>query len=148
MSEERHKELLALINTLDDSAPALVRQEIFNFIRKWWDEVGEAVDIKEAICRKLHIGPQQFNMLLANPGLAFGAETLHKNIKPGWLKDYLDYTSGHEAPEDFHVWVGLTIIGSAIRRRAWINNVYHNYYLSTRSGKENYRYQYWCRHSA
>lgn len=128
MSDEKHRELLALIDTIDDSAPALVRQEIFNFIRKWWEEVGEAVDIKEAICKKLHIGPQQFNMLLANPGLAFGAETLHKNIKAGWLKDYLDYTSGHEAPEDFHVWVGLTIIGSAIRRRAWINNVYHNYY--------------------
>jgi hypothetical protein len=127
-SDERLDELLKLIEEIDDSAPASVRQEVFNFIRRWWKEVGESTEIKDKVCEKLHIGPAQFGMLLMNPGLAFGAETLHRNIKAGWLKDYLDYTSGHEAPEDFHIWVGLTIIGAAIRRRAWINNVYHNYY--------------------
>lgn len=125
---EKRIELLKIIDSIDDSAPAAVRQEVFNFIRKWWAEVGEAIDVRDKICAKLRIGPAQFNMLLANPGLAFGAETLHKSIRPGWMKDYLDYTAGHEAPEDFHVWVGLTIIGSTIRRRAWIDNVYHKFY--------------------
>lgn len=127
-SDERLKELHSIIDSIDDSAPATVRQEVFNFIRKWWAEVGESTEIREKICTKLRIGPAQFNMLLVNPGLAFGAETLHKSIRPGWLKDYLDYTAGHEAPEDFHVWVGLTIIGATIRRRAWIDNVYHKFY--------------------
>jgi DNA polymerase III delta prime subunit len=127
-SDERLNEVYAIIDSIDDSAPASVRQEVFNFIRKWWTEVGESVELRNRVCTKLRIGPAQFNMLLMNPSLAFGAETLHKSLKPGWLKDYLDYTSGHEAPEDFHVWVGLTIIGAAIRRRAWIDNVYHKFY--------------------
>jgi hypothetical protein len=127
-SDARINEILALIDSIDDSAPASVRQEVFTFIRKWWDEVGESTIVKDRVCEKLKIGPAQFNMLLKNPGFAFGAETLHRNLKNGWLKDYLDYTSGHEAPEDFHVWVGLTIIGAAILRRAWIDNVYHKYF--------------------
>ena len=127
-SEEKLKEILTIIDAIDDSSPASIRQEVFNFIRKWWDELGENLDIKRKICDKLKIGPAQFNMLLTNPGLAFGAETLHKSVRHGWLQDYLDYTAGHEAPEDFHVWVGLTVIGAAIRRRAWIDNVYHKYY--------------------
>lgn len=127
-SEEKINEVLELINGLDDSAPAMVRQEVFTFIRKWWAEVGESIILKEAACEKLRIGPAQFNMLLMNPGLAFGAESLHRNLKAGWLKDYIDYTAGHEAPEDFHVWVGMTIIGAVLARRAWINNVYHNFF--------------------
>lgn len=127
-SDEKRKELLTILDSINSDSPATVRQEVFHFIRKWWEKLGEDIDIKEKVCERLHIGPAQFNMLLTNPGLAFGAETLHKNIRPGWLKDYLEYTAGHEAPEDFHVWVGLTIIGAAIRRRAWIDNVYHKYY--------------------
>lgn len=127
-SEEKRKQLLELLESIDADAPATVRQEVFNFIRRWWAEIGESIEIKEKVCERLHIGPAQFNMLLINPGLAFGAEGLHRNIKAGWLKDYLDYTAGHEAPEDFHVWVGLTVVGAAIRRRAWMDNVYHKYF--------------------
>lgn len=120
------KELIELLSHINAESPAAVQQEVFNFIRKYWSAFGEAPEIKEQVCNALKISPQQFNMLLMNPEVIYGAESLAKNFKDGWLKDYLMYTAGHEAPEDFHVWVGLTIVGSCIRRKAWFDNVFYN----------------------
>ncbi len=121
-------ELMEILSKLTPSAPQPVKQEVFNFIRKFWAEVGEQLEIKDKVCEVLDLTPQQFNLLLLNPEVVFGVETLNKNIRSGWLKDYVFYTSGHEAPEDFHVWVGLTIVGAVIRRKAWFDNVFYNLY--------------------
>jgi hypothetical protein len=37
-----------------------------------------------------------------------------------FLHDYLEYASGNEAPEMFHVWGGYTALSVAISRRVWL----------------------------
>lgn len=121
-------ELKEIFTHIDDTSPETVKQEVFNFVRKYWAEFGEVEEVKQAICDKFKITPQEFAMLLLNPEMIFGSEVLSKNFKDGWLRDYLYYTAGHEAPEDFHVWVGITIVGAVIRRKAWFDNVFYNLY--------------------
>lgn len=128
MSDDRRKQLLDLLGGIDDTSPPAVQQEIFNFIRKWWASIGESPDIRDKVCERLKLTPQMFNLLVMNPEIVYGEENLNKNLKAGWLKDYVYYTAGHEAPEDFHVWVGLTTVGSCIRRKAWFDNVFYNMY--------------------
>lgn len=49
-----------------------------------------------------------------------------------WLQAYLGYTQNSEAPEIFHLWTGLSVIGGALRRKcfidqgnfAWHSNMY------------------------
>jgi hypothetical protein len=122
------EELLALIEDISLDSPSAVRYELFNFIRKYWTELPDPLLVQDAVCKKLELSSHSFNNLLMNPELCWGLESLHRNIKPGWLRDYLDYTAGHEAPEDFHVWVGLTVVASALRRKVWFDNVYHKLY--------------------
>ena len=122
------EELLALIEGIDLSSVSSIRFELFNFIRNFWGEFTDASLIQAAVCKKLELSSATFNMMLMNPSLCWGLESLHRNLKPGWLKNYVDYTAGHEAPEDFHVWVGLTIIAATLRRKVWLDNVYHKLY--------------------
>lgn len=42
-----------------------------------------------------------------------------------WLKLYLKFTEKHEAPELFHFWIGVTILSSAIGRKAWFDRGYY-----------------------
>ena len=37
-----------------------------------------------------------------------------------FLRDYLDYASGNEAPEMFHVWAGYACLSAAVSRRVWL----------------------------
>lgn len=122
------EELKEILTHVGEDSPESVKQEVFNFIRKYWAEFGEVEEIKQGVCEKFKITPQEFSMLLLNPEMIFGSEVLSKNLKEGWLRDYILYTAGHEAPEDFHVWVGITIVGAVIRRKAWFDNVFYNLY--------------------
>lgn len=45
-----------------------------------------------------------------------------------WLHRYLDYTKNQESPELFHLWVGLTILSSALGRRVYIDRGYYTLY--------------------
>lgn len=38
-----------------------------------------------------------------------------------WLKAYQEYTAESEAPETYHLWTGLSVIASALRRNVWLN---------------------------
>ena len=126
--KDKTKELLELIASIDLKSPSSVRYELFEFVRTNWAAFTEAAAIKTAICRQLELSSAVFDMMLMNPEMAWGTEALHRNVKPGWLRDYLDYTTGHEAPEDFHLWVGLTVISAALRRKVYLDNVYHKLY--------------------
>jgi hypothetical protein len=128
MSADKLRELTEILSHVSEDSPISIKQEIFNFIRKFWAEFGEAPDIQEKVCAALKISPQEFNLLLLNPEIVYGSEVLNRNLKDGWLKDYVYYTAGHEAPEDFHVWVAITIVGACIRRKAWFDNVFYNLY--------------------
>lgn len=41
--------------------------------------------------------------------------------KEGWLERYLDYTSEQESPQLFHLWVGISVLASALGRKVWID---------------------------
>lgn len=126
--DDKKSELIAILSHITPASPEPIKQEVFNFIRKYWADLGEQLEIKDKVCEALKLTPQQFNLLLINPEIVFGTEILSRNISEGWLKDYILYTAGHEAPEDFHVWVGLTIVGAVLRRKAWFDNVFYNLY--------------------
>lgn len=38
-----------------------------------------------------------------------------------WLKGYQEYSSESEAPETYHLWTGLSVIASAVRRNVWLD---------------------------
>lgn len=38
-----------------------------------------------------------------------------------WLLAYNEYTKESESPEQFHLWTGLSVLASAVRRNVWIN---------------------------
>lgn len=45
-----------------------------------------------------------------------------------WLKYYLEYTSGQEAPEIFHLWSGISAIGASTRRNVYMYKRYYKMY--------------------
>ncbi|RLC38609.1 MAG: hypothetical protein DRH51_08095, partial [Candidatus Coatesbacteria bacterium] len=45
-----------------------------------------------------------------------------------WLDAYIDYTSEQESPSLFHLWVGLSMISSALGRKVWIDKGYYTLY--------------------
>ena len=42
-----------------------------------------------------------------------------RRCSPNWLDVYLQYTACSEAPELYHIWVGLTIISAVLKRKVW-----------------------------
>lgn len=50
-----------------------------------------------------------------------------------WLLAYKDYTEEQEAPDSYHLWTGLSIIASAVRRNVWLDQgvfiLYPNLYV-------------------
>ena len=50
-----------------------------------------------------------------------------------WLTAYMEYTKHSEAPDDFHLWTGISTIAGALRRRVWIEMEYFrwtpNFYI-------------------
>jgi len=49
-------------------------------------------------------------------------------ILDDWISGYLDYTAEQESPSMFHTWVGLSVLGSALGRRVWVNRGYYRLY--------------------
>lgn len=45
-----------------------------------------------------------------------------------WLTNYLEYTSEQESPSLFHLWVGLSVVASALGRQVWVNRGYYTLY--------------------
>lgn len=50
-----------------------------------------------------------------------------------WLSAYGDYTAESESPDSYHLWTGLSILASAVRRKVWLNQgiymLYPNLYV-------------------
>jgi len=50
-----------------------------------------------------------------------------------WITTYLQYTEDTEPPVSYHAWTGLSIIASALQRRAWVqwgfDSIYPNMYV-------------------
>jgi len=45
-----------------------------------------------------------------------------------WLECYLDYTQEQESPSMFHLWVGLSVLSSALERKVYIDRGYYTLY--------------------
>ncbi|KKK48516.1 hypothetical protein LCGC14_3144330, partial [marine sediment metagenome] len=54
-------------------------------------------------------------------------------LRGNWLSYYAQYTKESESPDSFHLWTGLSILGSAVRRNIWLNQgtyiLYPNLYV-------------------
>ena len=42
--------------------------------------------------------------------------------------EYLNYTKSHESPEDFHLWVAMTLLAMAVKRNVFMNRGYYKLY--------------------
>lgn len=42
-----------------------------------------------------------------------------------WLRTYIDYTKEQESPSMFHLWVGISVIASALERKCYIDRGYY-----------------------
>jgi len=42
-------------------------------------------------------------------------------LKGNWLKWYAKYTEESESPDTYHLWTGLSVLASAVRRNVWLN---------------------------
>ncbi|KKL20109.1 hypothetical protein LCGC14_2458730, partial [marine sediment metagenome] len=67
---------------------------------------------------------------MANNGRKNGTARRNGNGRNGrrvedWLTGYLEYTGDQESPSLFHLWVGLSVIASALGREVWINRGYY-----------------------
>lgn len=52
---------------------------------------------------------------------------------PNWLDNYLAYTDGTEAPQEFHLWTGISILSGALGRKCWIDmgnfSIFPSFYI-------------------
>src|SRR5215471_12651285 len=48
--------------------------------------------------------------------------------RQGWLANYVEWTSGSEAPLVFHYFVGSATLGAALKRTAWFSKGYYRVY--------------------
>lgn len=46
-------------------------------------------------------------------------------LEESFLRLYLKYTSKQESPDDFHLWVGMTMVAAALGRKCYINRGYY-----------------------
>src|SRR5262245_12930885 len=44
-----------------------------------------------------------------------------------WIDAYLAFTEDQESPESFHLWTGLVLLSSALRRRVWLDRGWDGY---------------------
>jgi len=121
-------ELIALLKRIDEKTKPETKQAVFKFIKTWWSQFGKDTEITELVCQKLNMSPRMFAICVEEPAAILGVDRISKYLKPGWLKNYIDYTSGCESPEDFHIWVGMTIIGAALRRQLCYDDHYYQVY--------------------
>ena len=124
----KFEEFKTLIKDLSPASPPDMKQGVFEFIQAAWDSIGEHPEIREDVCKKLGITTGLFNAFVLHPASVRGIESLHRLLRPGWLLEYLEYTLGNEAPEEFHLWVGLTVLGSAVKRNIYIDHLYYQIY--------------------
>lgn len=60
-----------------------------------------------------------------SPSLASQTETVGQPLRPyerkvgNWINAYLEYTKESESPDNYHIWVALWCLSSAIRRNVW-----------------------------
>lgn len=57
-----------------------------------------------------------------------GMEAAKSSRQESFLELYIKYTSKQESPAAFHLWVGITVLASALGRKCFINRGYYRLY--------------------
>jgi len=109
------------------------KEELANRAWEWFDGLALPLHEEERIRKRLALlvgGTDE-----STTPLPRFTNLLDREMYPqeGWLSDYLTYTTFCGAPLPFHFFVGLSVLGSALRRDAWIpfgrNNTYGALYV-------------------
>jgi len=130
--EQKINTFKVAIAELKHDDPPEKKKMVFETVKSLWQEVGTNPGIVKDICQRLGISREMFNICVDDPSLIYGVENLSIYVNGGWLRDYLDYTTSHEGPEEFQLWVALTTMSAAIRWNAILSyakfKVYTNLY--------------------
>lgn len=51
-----------------------------------------------------------------------------RELSGNWLKAYAEYTAESESPESFHLWTGLSVLASAVRRNVFLDQGFYILY--------------------
>lgn len=57
-----------------------------------------------------------------------GIKGMSRSLKKGFIQSYIDYTHDLESPELFHFWACVSVIGSALGRKCFVNRGYFTCY--------------------
>ena len=52
---------------------------------------------------------------------------MQRNL-PNWIQAYMAYTIAQESPDEFHIWVAISCIAGALRRKVWFDMTYFKVY--------------------
>ena len=134
---ENIKTLKDLVDTLswELASPVLVSHIIW-FYKEFVKYVNlfEQKDLENQLISKLKIKKEALMYLISLPDRSQIAKALlnpeYQNIhvksllpKEGFIKDYIEYTSEHEAPTLFHLWVCVSFLGALLKRHIYYDNM-------------------------
>jgi len=54
--------------------------------------------------------------------------SIPRKLEGSWIRHYLDFTKGMEAPEIFHFWVSISLIATALGRNVYLDRGYFKLY--------------------
>lgn len=91
--EERENEFLALLTEVQDPEPRLV-EELFRFLRCWWQEVGPSDTLQNAVCEKLRIDHRVFAIYRHCPALIEMMEVLRKGEPIRRVREHWAFSEG------------------------------------------------------
>ena len=136
---ENIKTLKDLVDTLswELASPVLVSHIVW-FYKEFVKYVNlfEQKDLENQLISKLKIKKEALMYLISLPDRSQIAKALlnpeYQNIhvksllpKEGFIKDYIEYTSEHEAPTLFHLWVCVSFLGALLKRHIYYDNLYY-----------------------
>jgi hypothetical protein len=96
--------------------------------------------VKEVIQEAYNLDDRGMEFFMRKPVVT--VETLYKddfmpiinsNHIGGWLGRYIEYTMGVEPPTAYHFAMGLTILGAALHRQVWFDQVHFKVYPAVQS---------------
>lgn len=54
--------------------------------------------------------------------------SLERKAQGNFIEEYINFTKKQESPEDFHRWVAISIIATALGRKVWLDQGYYKIY--------------------
>ncbi len=122
-----------LIQNITIKAPAKQVVQVLRIMNRLDSQLAAGVKgrMKTELRRRLDLTVEEVERFIRQPSLYTGVVDRCKVwTQPGWIQSYLEYTKDHEAPEEFHFWVAVTIIAGAIGRDVSFHKGYYKVYTN------------------